>query len=74
MKSVATILAIATTTSAFAPTEVSRVSTAVHGFANDMVGGEGPEPIPFSPSMTSANFDPAGFAEVCFRELRDFFE
>lgn len=63
MKSVATILAIATTTSAFAPTEISRVSSAVHGFANDMVGGEGPEPIPFSPSMTSANFDPAGFAE-----------
>jgi len=28
-----------------------------------MVGGEGPEPIPFSPSGTSVNFDPLNFSE-----------
>ncbi len=64
MKSVAAILALAGSAAAFAPTEVARTSTATKAFANDMVGGEGPEPIPFSPTMTSINFDPAGFAEV----------
>jgi hypothetical protein len=29
-----------------------------------MVGGEGPEPMPFSTANTSVKFDPAGFAEV----------
>jgi len=32
-------------------------------FCNGYVGGEGPEPIPFSLSTTSKNWDPAGFTE-----------
>jgi len=32
-------------------------------FCNGYVGGEGPEPIPFTISTTSSNWDPAGFAE-----------
>jgi len=32
-------------------------------FCNGYVGGEGPEPIPFTLSTTSSNWDPAGFAE-----------
>jgi len=32
-------------------------------FCNGYVGGEGPEPIPFSLSTTSVNWDPAGFTE-----------
>jgi hypothetical protein len=34
-----------------------------------MVGGEGPEPMPFTTSKTSKNWDPAGFAEVCLELL-----
>ena len=49
---------------AFAPAPVAQTSTAVNAMT-DMVGGEGPEPMPFSPGQTSVNFDPAGFAEVC---------
>jgi len=32
-------------------------------FCNGYVGGEGPEPIPFTTSATSVNWDPAGFTE-----------
>lgn len=49
---------------AFAPAPVAQTSSAINAMA-DMVGGEGPEPMPFSPGQTSVNFDPAGFAEVC---------
>eukprot|EP00566_Odontella_aurita_P027028 CAMPEP_0113566032 /NCGR_PEP_ID=MMETSP0015_2-20120614/22502_1 /TAXON_ID=2838 /ORGANISM="Odontella" /LENGTH=166 /DNA_ID=CAMNT_0000468285 /DNA_START=82 /DNA_END=579 /DNA_ORIENTATION=- /assembly_acc=CAM_ASM_000160 len=31
--------------------------------ADGMVGGEGPEPMPFTTAGTSVNFDPCGFAE-----------
>mmetsp|Transcript_19619 Transcript_19619/g.29729 ORF Transcript_19619/g.29729 Transcript_19619/m.29729 type:complete len:204 (+) Transcript_19619:237-848(+) len=63
MKSVAALITLASTAAAFAPAEVARSSVSVNAFANGMVGGEGPEPIPFSPSLTSVNFDPVGFAE-----------
>jgi len=62
MKTVAILAALAGSAAAFAPAQVSRTSTAVNGMA-DMVGGEGPEPMPFAPTKTSKNFDPAGFAE-----------
>merc|ERR1711935_85732 len=52
-KTVAALLALAGSASAFAPME----------FAKGYVGGEGPEPIPFSPEGTSVNFDPFEFAE-----------
>lgn len=46
------------------PEPVSKVM--VEGvFCNGYVGGEGPEPIPFTLSASSGNWDPAGFAEVC---------
>jgi len=44
------------------PEPVSKVL--VEGvFCNGYVGGEGPEPIPFTLSASSGNWDPAGFAE-----------
>ncbi len=64
MKSIAILAALVGSTAAFAPAQVARTNTAVNAMA-DMVGGEGPEPMPFAPSQTSVNFDPAGFAEVC---------
>lgn len=62
MKSIAILAALVGSTAAFAPAQVARTNTAVNAMA-DMVGGEGPEPMPFAPSQTSVNFDPAGFAE-----------
>ena len=64
MKSVAILTTLIGSAAAFAPAQVAHTSTAVNGFANDYVGGEGPEPMPFAPTQTSVNFDPAGFAEV----------
>lgn len=42
---------------------VEEVVEKVLGFCNGYVGGEGPEPMPGTPTGTSVNFDPAGFAE-----------
>lgn len=66
MKSVAILAALFGSATAFVPSQVSRptASTSVKASLADMVGGEGPEPIPFAPSKTSKNFDPVGFAEV----------
>jgi len=33
------------------------------GFCRGYVGGEGPEPMPFTAGLTSINFDPVGFTE-----------
>lgn len=65
MKSVAILAALFGSATAFVPSQVSRptASTSVKASLADMVGGEGPEPIPFAPSKTSKNFDPVGFAE-----------
>jgi hypothetical protein len=55
---------LAATAAAFAPqSAVVTSSVRVNGFANDYVGGEGPEPM-FVGKDGSKNFDPAGFAEV----------
>jgi hypothetical protein len=55
---------LAASAAAFAPQSgVVTSSVSVNGFANDYVGGEGPEPI-FIGKDGSKNFDPAGFAEV----------
>eukprot|EP00980_Cylindrotheca_fusiformis_P027984 scaffold22575_cov141-Cylindrotheca_fusiformis.AAC.15 len=62
MKTVA-FLALAGSASAFAPAQSAKSSTVLNEFANGLVGGEGPEPIPFSSQGTSVNFDPFGFAE-----------
>ena len=64
MKSAAILSALVGSAAAFAPVQVARTSSAVNAMS-DMVGGEGPEPIPFAPGQTSQMFDPAGFAEVC---------
>jgi hypothetical protein len=72
MKSVAALLALVTSASAFAPSQVARTSTTLNEFANGMVGGEGPEPIPFAPSGSSKNFDLFNFAEVCCLFLLSF--
>jgi hypothetical protein len=65
MKSVAILVALAGSAAAFAPSQEARSTVAVANSMSDMVGGEGPEPMPFAPTQTSVNFDPAGFAEVC---------
>jgi len=69
MKSITILAALVGSASAFAPAQVSRTITSVNAMA-DMVGGEGPEPMPFSPGQTSVSFDPAGFAEVCDRNKK----
>ena len=47
---------------AFAPAQTGSASTSLSAFADGMVGGEGPEPMPgFRGS--SVEFDPCGFAE-----------
>eukprot|EP00586_Coscinodiscus_wailesii_P001827 CAMPEP_0172477892 /NCGR_PEP_ID=MMETSP1066-20121228/1445_1 /TAXON_ID=671091 /ORGANISM="Coscinodiscus wailesii, Strain CCMP2513" /LENGTH=206 /DNA_ID=CAMNT_0013236905 /DNA_START=87 /DNA_END=707 /DNA_ORIENTATION=- len=63
-KYAALLLAGLASASAFAPASVTpRTNIAARAFANGMVGGEGPEPMPFTTANTSVNFDPAGFAE-----------
>jgi len=64
-KIAAALLLSAAGASAFAPSTGSmRTSMAAKAFAGGMVGNEGPEPMPFSGTGTSVDFDPAGFAEV----------
>jgi len=62
MKSVAILSALVGSAAAFAPSQVAKTNSAINA-VTDMVGGEGPEPMPFAPTQTSVNFDPAGFAE-----------
>ncbi|KAL3776012.1 hypothetical protein ACHAW5_007094 [Stephanodiscus triporus] len=65
-KLTATILAtMAGTASAFAPIASVPKTSALSEFAKGMVGGEGPEPMPFNfgGEKTSKNFDPVGFSE-----------
>ena len=62
MKTAAILLATLGSASAFAPSK-SVSHTSLNAIA-DLVGGEGPEPIPFSPSGTSVDFDPLGLATV----------
>ena len=65
MKSAIFAATLAATASAFAPSSSVRSSTSLSEFANGLVGGEGPEPMPFrGGEKTSKNFDPAGFSEV----------
>lgn len=56
---------LAATAAAFAPQSAVVSTTAANAFAKGYVGGEGPEPI-FIGKDGSKNFDPAGFAEVCY--------
>jgi hypothetical protein len=65
MKTVLLAAAVASA-SAFAPSSNSVASnTVAHAFANGMVGGEGPEPMPFNwtGNKNAVNYDPCGFAE-----------
>ena len=68
---------IAGSASAFAPAASSRASTKLfedaavaepapveEAFCRGYVGGEGPEPIPFSIDQSSVNWDPMDFAGV----------
>ena len=64
MKTAAVLTALVGSASAFAPASKVASSTAVNSFADGMVGGEGPEPMPFTTAKSSKNWDPAGFAEV----------
>lgn len=63
-KFLVTVAALAGSASAFAPATSGKASSALNEFARGYVGGEGPEPIPFSSQSSSVNWDPAGFAEV----------
>ncbi|KAI2501391.1 chlorophyll A-B binding protein [Fragilaria crotonensis] len=58
------VAALAGSAAAFSPAaSVKQSSTVANAFANGLVGGEGPEPMPFTSKGTSVNFDPVGFAE-----------
>mmetsp|Transcript_30816 Transcript_30816/g.64939 ORF Transcript_30816/g.64939 Transcript_30816/m.64939 type:complete len:209 (+) Transcript_30816:125-751(+) len=60
----ALLAALAGTAAAFAPVSTPAKSTQLNEFANGLVGGEGPEPMPFNfGEKTSKNFDPIGFSE-----------
>lgn len=63
MKSALALAAVLGSATAFAPAQTFKVSTGLNAFADGMVGGEGPEPMPFATGRTSKNFDPCGFAE-----------
>jgi hypothetical protein len=67
-----TIAALAGSAGAFAPASSVKSTVSLNEFANGYVGGEGPEPIPFSSQGSSVNWDPCGFAEVgvCQSSLR----
>ena len=65
------LLLAAASASAFAPVSTTKSTNVVaKAFAGGMVGGEGPEPMPFTSTKTSKNFDPAGFAEVRHVDFR----
>ena len=58
----ALLAALLGSAAAFAPAQTGSASTSLSAFADGMVGGEGPEPMPgFRGS--SVEFDPCGFAE-----------
>jgi hypothetical protein len=61
----ALIAAFVGSASAFAPSQQVVRSSTLNEFAGGMVGGEGPEPMPFNfgGEQTSVNFDPCGFSE-----------
>mmetsp|Transcript_1234 Transcript_1234/g.2677 ORF Transcript_1234/g.2677 Transcript_1234/m.2677 type:complete len:209 (-) Transcript_1234:321-947(-) len=61
----AILAATAGAAAAFAPVPTARTTTGLAEFANGMVGGEGPEPMPFrwGGDKSSKDFDPVGFAE-----------
>jgi hypothetical protein len=63
---IATMLSSGSVTAFAPPPMMTSSSSALHEFANGMVGGEGPEPMPFNfaGEKTAKNFDPIGFAEV----------
>ena len=63
------VAALAGSASAFAPVRLATSSNALDAFANGYVGGEGPEPIPFSSQGSSVNWDPCGFAEVRYIQM-----
>ena len=63
-KAFLTVAALAGSASAFAPVSTITSPSSLNAFANGYVGGEGPEPIPFSAQGTSVNWDPFGFTEV----------
>jgi len=65
MMKLAIFAATAGAAAAFAPVPATRATSSALGeFANGMVGGEGPEPMPFNwGEKTSKNFDPVGFSE-----------
>jgi hypothetical protein len=64
-KFVLTAAALVASANAFAPASQSaRTSTSLNEFVRGYVGGEGPEPIPFSTQQTSVNWDPFDFAGV----------
>ena len=65
---VAAAAALAGSANAFSPAiSAGRTSTSLNedaSFCRGYVGGEGPEPIPFSFQQTSENWDPLDFSGV----------
>lgn len=63
MAKVLLLAALVGTASAFAPASTQR-STTVLNDAKGLLGGEGPEPVPFG--TKGSYWDPFGFTTVCF--------
>lgn len=61
-----TAAALVASANAFTPaSQSSKISTTqLNEFVRGYVGGEGPEPIPFSSQQTSVNWDPFDLAGV----------
>jgi|EP00970_Alexandrium_tamarense_P017190 hypothetical protein len=65
MKIAAVLALTASTASAFMAPSTGAAKSQLNAFANGLVGGEGPEPMPFNlvGEKNAKNFDPAGFSE-----------
>jgi hypothetical protein len=65
-KFLVTAATLVASANAFAPVSQSSRSstTSLNEFVRGYVGGEGPEPIPFSAQQTSVNWDPFDLAGV----------
>jgi hypothetical protein len=59
-----TAAALVASANAFAPASQAKTSTSLNEFVRGYVGGEGPEPMPFSSQQTSVNWDPFDLAGV----------
>lgn len=68
-----TAAALVASASAFAPASqpATKSTTSLNEFVRGYVGGEGPEPIPFSSQQSSVNWDPFDFSGVSISTMKE---